>query len=168
VKKSAATAAIVLIAAVVGACGYRGQANLPSDLQRIHLAISNPGAFRPGLESALTQALTQRILSARGRVVAEGEQADVTMKAAIVGLENNPVAFDAQDIAQRFRMVVVLDLQIIQRRDQAELAHEQVRGEAYYSTPAGITGTEVAENDAIRRALRDVADKAITRVVDPF
>jgi len=162
------TVAVIVIALLGGACGYRGQVNLPNDLQRIHVAVSNKGTFRPGLETAVTQALTQRILSAGGRVVADETQADATMKAAIVALENNPVAFDAQDIAQRFRLAVVVNLQVIQRKDKVELANEQVRGEAYYSTPPGITGTEVAQNDAIHRALRDLADKVVTRVVDPF
>ena len=162
------TVAVIVIALLGGACGYRGQVNLPNDLQRIHVAVSNKGTFRPGLETAVTQALTQRILSAGGRVVADETQADATMKAAIVALENNPVAFDAQDIAQRFRLAVVVNLQVIQRKDKVELANEQVRGEAYYSPPPGITGTEVAQNDAIHRALRDLADKVVTRVVDPF
>jgi outer membrane lipopolysaccharide assembly protein LptE/RlpB len=167
-KKSLGAAAMFLLAVVGGACGYRGQVNLPSDLQRIHVSVSNTGTSRPGLETTVTQALTQRILSAGGRIVAEDTQADATMKAAIVALENNPVAFDSQDIAQRFRLVVVVNLEVIQRKDKVELANEQVRGEAYYSTPPGITGTEVAENDAIRRAARDLADKVVTLVVDPF
>jgi outer membrane lipopolysaccharide assembly protein LptE/RlpB len=160
--------AVIVIALGVGACGYRGQASFPSDLQRIHVIVTNTGSSRPGLEAACTQALTQRILSAGGRIVADETQADATMQAAIVALENNPVAFDARDIAQRFRVAVVVNLQVIQRKDKAELTNEQVRGEAYYSAPAGITGTSAAENDAIRRALRDLADKVVTRVVDPF
>jgi outer membrane lipopolysaccharide assembly protein LptE/RlpB len=162
------TTVAVTVIALGGACGYKGQASLPSDLQRIHVAVSNTGTFRPGLEAACTQALTQRILNAGGRVVADETQADATMRAAIVALENNPVAFDAQDIAQRFRLVVVVDLKVIQRKETVELANEQVRGEAYYSAPPGITGTSAAENDAIRRALRDLADKVVSRVVDPF
>lgn len=168
VKKHLVAIGVSVVMTLGSACGYRGQANLPSDLQRIHVAVSNSGTFRPGLETNLTQALTQRILSAGGRVVAEETQADATMRAAIVALENNPVAFDAQDIAQRFRLVVVVSVQVIQRKDKVELANEQVRGEAYYSTPPGITGTNVAENDAIRRALRDLADRVVSRVVDPF
>ena len=31
-----------------------------------------------------------------------------------------------------------------------------------------ITGTEVARNDAIRRALFDLADKVLARVAEPF
>lgn len=162
------TVAVIAIALVGAACGYRGQTNLPSDLQRIHVAVSNSGAFRPGLETALSQALTQRILSAGGRVVAEEAQADATIKAVITGLERNPVAFDATDLARRFRMVVILDLQVIQRRDRAELAKEQVRGEAYYSAPTGVTGTQVAEDEAIRRAMSDLADRVLTRVGEPF
>ena len=168
VKKSLARVAIFLLVLVGSGCGYRGQTNLPSDLQRIHVAVSNSGAFRPGLETALTQALTQRILSAGGRVVAEEAQADATIKAVITGLERNPVAFDATDLARRFRMVVILDLQVIQRRDRAELAKEQVRGEAYYSAPTGVTGTQVAEDEAIRRAMSDLADRVLTRVGEPF
>lgn len=167
-KKGLTSVGLFLLAALGGACGYTGQVNLPNDLQRIHLTISNSGAFRPGLEATFAQALTQRILSAGGRVVAEETQADATIKAAITALERNPVAFDATDLARRFRMVVVLDLQVIQRKDRVELAKEEVRGEAYYSAPAGVTGTQVAEDEAVRRALGNLADRVVTRVVEPF
>src|SRR3989304_6861116 len=52
-------------------CGYQGQVSLPQDLRRIHVTVTNAGTFRPGLDSTLAQVLTQRILSAGGRVVAE-------------------------------------------------------------------------------------------------
>ncbi len=159
---------LFILAAIGGGCGYRGEVGLPEDLKRIHLDVSNPGVFRPGLESIFTQVLTQRLLSAGGRIVTEEAQADATMKAAITALQRDPVAFDAQDIAQRFRMVVVVNLEVIQRPGTVELAKEQVRGEAYYSAPSGITGTQAAENDAIRRAVRDVADQVVARMAEPF
>jgi outer membrane lipopolysaccharide assembly protein LptE/RlpB len=157
-----------LVVTVAAACGYRGQVTLPPERQRIHLSVVNTGAFRPGLETALAQALTQRILSAGGRVVAEERQADATMKATIAALERNPVAFDARDLARRFQMVVVLNLEVLRRSDQAELAREQVRAEAYYSAPPGVTGTQVAEEEAIQRVLRSLADQVVARVVEPF
>ena len=80
------------------------------------------------------------------------------MKATITALERNPVAFDSRDLARRFRLVVVIDLEVIQQKGKVELAREQVRGEAYYSAPRGITGTQVAEDEAIGRALRDLAE----------
>jgi outer membrane lipopolysaccharide assembly protein LptE/RlpB len=158
----------VLFVALVGACGYHGQVNLPDDLKRIQLEVSDTGSSRPRLQTDVAQALTQRILSAGGQVVHEKSQADATMTATITSLENNAVAFDSTDIATRFRVVVVVDLQVTQRKDKVELSNEQVRGEAYYSAPSGITGTEVAQNDAIRRAIRDLADQVVTRVVAPF
>ncbi|MFQ5846463.1 MAG: LPS assembly lipoprotein LptE [Candidatus Methylomirabilales bacterium] len=167
-KKGLVLIGLGLIPALGGACGYHGQVSLPGHLKRIHLTVSNPGAFRPGLETDLTQALTQRILSAGGRVVKEEGEADAAMKATITALERNPVSFDSTDIARRFRMVVVLDLQVVQRSGKVELANEQVRGEAYYSAPPGVTGTQVAEDEAVRRALRNLADQVVTRVVEPF
>ncbi|MFQ5882680.1 MAG: LPS assembly lipoprotein LptE [Candidatus Methylomirabilales bacterium] len=167
-KKSVVSISFLLLPTLLGACGYHGQVSLPGRLKRIHLAVSNTGAFRPGLQAALTHALTQRILGAGGRIVEEETLADATIQANITALESNPVAFDAKDIARRFRMAVVLDLQVIQRKDQVELAKEEIRGEAYYTAPLGITGTQVAEDEAIHRALRDLADKVVTRVVEPF
>lgn len=167
-KKNVASIGLFLLGMLVWACGYTGQVNLPNDLKRIHLDISNTGAFRPGVETDFTQALARRILRAGGRVVETQDQADVTMKATITNLQNNPVAFDAKDIAQRFRVVVVLDLEVTQRKDRLELAKEQVRGEAYYSAPSGVTGTQAAADTAIRRALRDLADQVVARVVEPF
>jgi outer membrane lipopolysaccharide assembly protein LptE/RlpB len=158
----------LLFLAVVGACGYHAQVSLPDDLKRIRLEVSDTGSSRPGLQTDVTQALTQRILNAGGQVVHEKSQADATMTATITALENNAVAFDATDIARRFRVVVVVDLQVMQRKGKVELAREQVRGEAYYSAPSGVTGSEVAQNDAIRRAIRDLADQAVTRVVEPL
>jgi len=164
---------VVLIGLCLGTvlaagCGYQGQVSLPQDLRRIHVTVTNAGTFRPGLDSTLAQVLTQRILSAGGRVVAEETQADAAIKATITALERNPVAFDRTDLARRFRMVVVLDLQVVQRKDQAELTREQVRAEAYYSAPPGVTGTQVAEDEAVLRALRTLADQVVTRVVEPF
>lgn len=167
-NKRVVSIGLFLLAATVCGCGYRGQLGLPDDLKRIHLDISNPGTSRPGMEAEVRHALTQGILSAGGQVVAEKSQANVTIKGAITSLRENPVAFDAQDIATRFRTVVVLDVEVIQRSGKVELAKEQISGEAYYSAPSGITGTEVAANDAIRRALRDLADKVVTRVAEPL
>lgn len=167
-KKSLASIGLLVLVALVGACGYTGQVSFPNDLKRIYLDISNTGVFRPGVDTDFTQALTQRILRAGGRVVEERSQADVAMKATITALQSNPVAFDAKDIAQRFRVVVVLDLEVTQRKDRVELAKEQVRGEAYYSAPPGVSGTQVAEKAAIRRALDDLADQIVARVVEPF
>ena len=165
--KKASSIALLLLVGTMVACCYRGQACLPDELKRIHLDISSPGTSRPGMEAEARQALTQGILNAGGQVVAEKSQADATIKAAIVSLQENPVAFDAQDIATRFRTVVLLDVEVVQHNGTVELAKERISGEAYYSAPAGITGTEAAAHDAIRRALRDLADKVVTRVADP-
>ncbi len=163
-----ASMGLFLLAATVCGCGYRGQVGLPDALKRIHLDINNTGTSRPGMEAEVRHALARGILNAGGQVVAEKSQADATIKGTITSLREDPVAFDAQDIAQRFRVVVILNFEVIQRNGKAEVTKEQVQGEAYYSAPAGITGTEVAANDAIRRALRDLADKVVTRVAEPF
>ena len=168
VHKRKVAIALFLLAVTLWGCGYRGQGGLPDELKRVHLDISNTGTSRPGMEAEVNQALTQSILNAGGQVVGEKSQADATIKATIISLTENPVAFDAQDIATRFRTVVVLDVEVIRRNGTAEPAKERLSGEAYYSAPSGITGTEVAANDAIRRALRDVADKVVTGVAEPF
>jgi outer membrane lipopolysaccharide assembly protein LptE/RlpB len=156
----------IMAAAGLGACGYAGQMSFPNTLQRIYLVTGDSGIPRPGLQTTFTNALTQRLLSAGGRIVNEETQADTTITAKITSLENNPVAFDTRDIARRFRVVVTVNLQVIQRKGKAELVKEDVRGEAYYSAPSGITGIQTAEEDAIRRALREVAERVVTRVVE--
>lgn len=160
--------ALFLLAVWVGACGYRGEARLPDDLKRIHLDVSDAGSIRPGLQTNVTQALTQRILTAGGQIVPDKAQADTMVTATITALQNDSVAFDPSDIAQRFRVVIVVQLRVTQREGKVELTNEQVRGQAYYSAPSGVTGTEVAQNDAIRRAIRDLADQVVTRVVEPL
>ena len=158
---------LVIMGAVgLGACGYTGQMSLPNTLQRIYLVMGDSGISRPGLQTAFTNALTQRLLSSGGRIVSEETQADTTITAKITSLENNPIAFDTRDIARRFRVVVTVNLQVIQRKGKVELVKEDVRGEAYYSAPSGITGIQTAEEDAIRRALREVAERVVTKVVE--
>lgn len=157
-----------LLCALVGACGYHGQVNFPDDFKRFHLEVKDAASARPGLQTDVTQALTQRILTAGGLVVHEKSQADATMTATITSLQNNAVTFSSTDIAQRFRVVVVVSLHVTQREGKVELTNGQVQGQAYYSAPSGVTGTEVAENDAIRRAIRDLADQVVTRVVEPL
>ena len=167
-NKKVISIGLLLLAATVWSCGYRGQVGLPDDLKRIHLDISNTGTSRAGMEAEVRHALTRGILNAGGQVVVDKSRADATIKGTITSLKEDPVAFDAQDIAQRFRVVITLNFEVIQQNGKAEVPREQVQGEAYYSAPAGITGTEVAANDAIRRALRDLADKVVARVAEPF
>ncbi len=158
---------LVIMGAVgLGACGYTGQLSLPNTLQRIYLVTGDSGIPRPGLQTTFTNALTQRLVSAGGRIVGEETHADTTITAKITGLEKNPITFDARDIARRFRVVVTVNLQVIQRKGKVEVVKEDVRGEAFYSAPSGITGIQTAEEDAIRRALRDVADQVVTKVVE--
>lgn len=156
----------IMVAAGLGACGYTGQVRLPNTLQRVYLVTPDSGISRPGLQAAFTNALTQRIVSAGGRLVAEEAQADTTITAKITSLASNPITFDTRDIARRFRVVVTVNLQVVQRKEKAEVVKEDVRGEAYYTAPAGITGIQTAEEDAIRRALREAAERVVTRVVE--
>jgi len=158
---------VILLLWITG-CGYQphGLGSLPAEIQRVHLAALKNGTLRPGLQGIVGTAILRR-LQQDGRIrAAPQEAADAVLEGTISAYENIPLAFEQGDIGRRFRVRLVLTMQLTGRNGEKVLLKEEVFGEAYYTAGTGVVATRAAEEEASFRAAQDLASRVVTRLLE--
>ncbi len=158
----------VLLLFMGAGCGYQpyGLGSLPPDLQRLHVAALKNDTYRPGLQGLIGTAILRQ-LQQDGRIrVAPQESADAVLGGTITAYQNIPIAFDQSDIGQRFRVRLVMSMQLTGRSAEKVLLKEEVYGEAYYTAGQEVTETRTAEQDAGFRAAQDLAVRVVERLLE--
>lgn len=154
--------------ALLAGCGYRplGTEALPANVRSVAIGPVANATFRAGLQGLLGESLHQRFL-ADGRLrVRPSPEADAVIETVITGYVNEGVAWDQNGVARRFRVQVTAGLTLRDRRTYRILISEGMAGEAYYTAGAGVGTTLAAEEDGARRAVRDLADRVATRIIE--
>jgi hypothetical protein len=159
---------VVILLLWVGGCGYRphGRGSLPPEIQRLHLAALKNSTLRPGLQGIVGTAILGR-LQQEGRIrTAPQETADAVLEGTISAYQNIPVAFEQGDIGRRFRVRLILNMQLKERNGEKVLLKDEVLGEAYYTAGTGVVTTRAAEEEAGLRAAQDLAVRVVTRLLE--
>ena len=149
-------------------CSYEpyGLGSLPPELQRLHLAALRNNTLRPGLQGIVGTAILRR-LQQDGRIrMAPQEAADAVLAGTITAYQNIPIAFEQADIGQRFRVRLVMTMQLTGRGGEQMLLREEIYGEAYYTSGTGVIETRAAEEEASFRAAQDLAVRVATRLLE--
>jgi len=160
---------MVLILALAG-CGYRplgagGISDLPPTVRTIAIGTLKNRTLRPTIQPALKEALVRRFAAEpRIRVVEGG--ADALLEGAIEGFGEEPIAFDSTDTARRLRVSISFSFTLKDRLKDTVLLRDGVAGVAYYIAAPGIAATRAAEDEATLRAVADLAERVVNRVVD--
>ena len=161
---------IPLLLTLIG-CGYRplveGEiSSLPPTVRMIAIGNFKNRTLRPTIQPALKEALIRRFAAdGRMRVVEEGA-ADALLEGAIEGFGEEPIAFDVADTARRLRVRVSFSFTLRDRLKETVLLRESVAGVAYSIASSGIAATRVSEDEATLRAVADLAEQVVNRVVD--
>lgn len=149
-------------------CGYQpyGLGSLPPDLQRVHVTALRNNTFRPGLEGLVGSAILRQ-LQQDGRIrVVPQESADAILAGTIIAYTNIPITFDSSDIGQRFRVRLIMTMQLTGRSTEKVLLREELYGEAYYTAGQEVTETRTAEQGAGFRAAQDLAVRLMERLLE--
>jgi hypothetical protein len=156
----------------VAGCGYRpltpgATGDLPVTLKTIAVRNLKNRSLRPAVQPALKEALIQR-LAADGRLrVVDEEAAGAVLDGVIEGLADDAIAFDRRtDTARRRRISISFSFTVKGRESDTVLLRDGVVGVAYSITASGIAATGTAEEEAIRRAVADLAEQVVNRVVN--
>ena len=151
-------------------CGYRplgsGEVSaLQPSIRTISIGTLKNRTLRPNIHPALKDALIRKFASEnRIRVVEEG--ADAILEGAIEGFGEEPLAFSSADTAKRLRMNISFSFTLKNRLEDKVFLRDGVAGVAYYFTGTGIAATRAAEDEATLRAVADLAEQVVSRVLD--
>ncbi|NJD68518.1 MAG: hypothetical protein C3F12_00270 [Candidatus Methylomirabilota bacterium] len=164
------TIVYVAVLLVLAGCGYRpvgsGEMSaLQPSVKTISIGMVKNRTFRPTIQPALRDALARR-LSADGRMRIVEEGADAVLEGAIEGFGEEPLAFGTVDTAKRLRMSIFFSFTLKKRADEKVLLRDGVTGIAYYYTGSGLAETKTAQDEATLRAVADLADQVVSRLLD--
>jgi len=131
----------------------------------INIGMIKNRTFRPTIQPALRDALTRRLV-ADGRIKVVDENADAVLEGAIEGFGEEPLAFGSSDTAKRLRMTILFSFTVRNRSEDKVLLRDGVMGVAYYFTGTGVAETRTAEDEATLRAVTDLAEQVVSRLID--
>lgn len=160
---------VAVLLALAG-CGYRplgsGEVSaLQPSVRTISIGTLKNRTLRPTIQSALRDALIRRFaVDGRIRVMEGG--ADALLEGAIEGFGEEPLAFSSQDTAKRLRLSISFSFTLKNRLEDKVLLRDGVAGVAYYFTGTGLAATRSAEDEAALRAVADLAERVVSRVLD--
>ncbi|MDE2058656.1 MAG: LptE family protein [candidate division NC10 bacterium] len=160
---------VTVLLALAG-CGYRpvgsgGVSALQPSVKTISIGLVNNRTFRPTIQPALRDALIHR-LAADGRIRVVEEGADVLLEGAIEGFSEVPLAFGSADTATRLRLTISFSFTLKNRLEDKVFLRDGVTGVAYYFTGTGLAEARAAEDEASLRAVADLVEQVVGRVLD--
>jgi len=145
-------------------CGYTTKSTLPEHIRSISISPIKNATSQPGVNHALSNALSQRFGQDPRFQVVGREGADAVLEGTVIGYSSEGVAFDRSDIASRFRLRIVFRFSFVEKGGNILIGDEQLVGEAFYPGGADIAALKAAEEQASRRAIVDLAEATYQRI----
>ena len=157
-------------AAFAVGCGYQplGATGSAEGGPRVAVEPITNETFRPGIQGAVAGALLRQLRLGGVLRSPEAGPPDLILSGTITAYQNEPIAFDTQDIGQRFRVRITVAATLVGRTDNKVRLREPVVGEAFYTAGTGASGARNAEDDALQRAAQDVASKLVARLMEEW
>jgi len=160
---------LVMLAVLVGGCGYSLRGNLPGHIKTVAVPIFKNRTSEPGVENFLTGAVVEAF-STNGRLSVVGpEQADSILEGEVVGYQVQSVAFDPRANVQQYRLLVTLNLRFRDvKRDTVLFEQQNLQERSDFRTLGAVAQTISREETALRAAATDIARAIVALAVDRF
>jgi hypothetical protein len=101
-------------------CGYTVSSVLPAHIKTIAIPTFGNETVQNGLADEVTQALTEGFLNDRHLRIERERDADSVLRGTIVGYRNRVYAYNAQEIATEYEIIMVVKISyrdLIKNRD---------------------------------------------------
>lgn len=160
---------LLLLAVLLGGCGYTVRGTLPSHIKAIAVPIFRNRTQEPAVESLITRAVVEAF-STNGRLRVVGtEQADAVLDGEITGYNIVSIAFDRNANVRLYRLVVTVNLRLRDLRQNTVLFQQnQVREQADFRVQDVVSQTISREETALRVAATDIGRAIVSLTVSRF
>ena len=163
--------ALALAAAltITAACGYSTKGNLPPHIKTVAVPTFKNKTQEPAVESTITAAVVNAFTtSGKLRVVPVG-QADSVLDGEVVGYDVQSISVDRRINIRQFRLVVTLNLEFRDVKQNELLFREEgLQERAEFTVPFEVSATISREEGAVRQAAQEVGRRVVNLVVDRF
>ena len=160
---------LVLLAAALAGCGYSFRGNLPDHIQTVAIPVFANKTGEPAVENFLTSAVVEAF-STNGRLrVVKREDADAILEGEVVGYTVQSIAYDSQANVRQYRLLVTMNLKLLDVRRNALLFEERsLREKADFQVMSAVSQTISVEESAVRTAAIEIARAIVSLTVNRF
>lgn len=158
---------------ILSGCGYTQQTHLPGDIKTVavptfknEIPPKDQFAYRPGLETELTNAIRDRFIFDGNLKVVEESKADAILKGSVISYEQEALRFDRLESVNEYRLFLVVKFKLIDRRTKKVLIEEpnfSGRTEFFVSRSPNSTRRTSANS-----ASSDLARSLVDRIVEEW
>lgn len=160
---------LLLLAVVLGGCGYTVHGTLPSHINTVAVPIFRNRTVEPAIEGFITRAVVEAF-STNGRLKVVGtERADAILDGEITSYSVASIAFDQNANVRQYRLVVTMNLRMRDVRRNTLLFHQNdVREQADFRVQNAVSQTISREETALRAAAVDIGRAIVSLAVTRF
>jgi len=165
---------------MLSGCGYTTNSLLPSELDSIHInnfkneinttkEISDKRSnytYRPGLENDITQQVINKFIFNNNLDIKSESKASMLLEGALVDFKLIPLSYNRDENVEEFRIEIFVNM-ILHNRLTGKImwSEKGFMGEYTYA----LTGpNSMTENAAVPRAVDDLANRIVERVVEAW
>jgi len=159
----------LLIAVLLGGCGYTVNGTLPPHIKTVAVPIFENRTPEPAIEGLITRAVVEAF-STNGRLkVVSRDQADAVLDGVITGYNVSSIAFDKDANVRQYRLLVTLTLRMRDLRKNTMLFQQSdVREQADFRVQNAVSQTISREETALRAAAVDIGRAIVSLAVTRF
>jgi Lipopolysaccharide-assembly len=159
----------LLLAVLLGGCGYTVHGTLPSHINSVAVPIFRNRTPEPAIESLITRAVVEAFsTNGRLKVVSRG-QADAVLDGEITGYNVSSIAFDRDANVRQYRLLVTVNLRMRDvRRNTVLFQQNDVREQADFRVQNAVSQTISREETALRAAAVDIGRAIVSLAVTRF
>lgn len=165
---------------LLAGCGYTTRSLVTDKYKTIHVGqfinkieITNDlnksqkyKIYKPLLETDLTKVLIDRFISDGNLKLSKTESADLVLNGALVDFRKDPLRYDNNDEVLEYRINLVVNLQLWDKRNNQLLWEENnFTGEYSYFTTGNFS---ISEDAAVSAAMDDLARRIVERTIDQW
>jgi len=161
--------ACLVLAVLVGGCGYSVGGNLPPHVKTVAVPLFKNLTQQPAIESVITSAVVNAFVSGGKLKVVAPERADSLLEGEVTSYTVDSIAFDPSINAQVFRLQVTLNVHFRDLRNHATLwRQEGIQERSDFRVAGQVSQTIAFEEGAARQAAVEIGRKIVSLALDRF
>ncbi|MBI5426861.1 MAG: hypothetical protein HZA02_01130 [Nitrospinae bacterium] len=157
---------------LLAGCGYHlvgtGSGSLPSYIKTLSIPVFVNASPEPEIQIEMTRAIREAFINDGRLKVVGDEKAHLLMKGKVISYELRPVAFSQKDVASEYWVLLGVEIEMTDEVKKKPYLKQKFNTRWDYKSTTSVTSSEVARQEALNQAYRDLANRLVSIVIEKF
>ena len=167
---------LIVFALALPSCGYSLTQNTgvrPAEPSaeyafRVAIPLFVNATFEPLIEKDVTAALQEEIAMDGRLVLTDPAKADHIISGRVLKFALQPLSYDPQERILEYRVWVASEIKVTESKTGKVVYKDVIETYADYRVTDDVTKSKIRREEAIKKAIMDMADEFILKALDVF